>query len=71
MKYSIKEKNNFTNIINIALLLAFILVGFLSGANHEPWADEAQGWLIARDVPLSDIFRISSYEGTQPLWYIV
>jgi hypothetical protein len=48
--------------------LAIILVG----ARHEPWFDEAQAWLIARDAtPLEIITRYGRYEGTPPLWHLI
>lgn len=38
--------------------------------HHEPWADEAQAWLIARDSSLSEIFlKRMHYEGTPGLWH--
>src|SRR5216683_7612611 len=39
--------------------------------HHEPWADEAQAWQIARTLPLGQMFRVLSYEGHPGLWYIV
>ena len=38
--------------------------------HHEPWRDEAQAWLIARDLPLEGIFRQMAYEGTPALWHL-
>ena len=39
---------------------------------HEPWFDEAQAWLIARDNSLFDvIFRRMHYEGTPALWHFL
>ena len=39
---------------------------------HEPWADEAQAWLIARDSSLSDLFlKRLHYEGTPGLWHLL
>ena len=38
---------------------------------HEPWADEAQAWQIARTLPFGRIFRVLSYEGHPGLWYIL
>jgi hypothetical protein len=38
--------------------------------HHEPWADEAQSWLIARDAGLMEIWSgILHYEGTPGLWH--
>jgi hypothetical protein len=38
---------------------------------HEPWRDEAQAWLISRDLPILSIFRQMNYEGTPALWHII
>jgi hypothetical protein len=39
---------------------------------HERWADEAQAWLIARDLPLSRIwFYELRYEGSPGLWHTI
>lgn len=39
-------------------------------ARHEPWADEAQAWLIARDRGFWDmLWRGVRYEGTPGLWH--
>jgi hypothetical protein len=36
---------------------------------HEPWADEAQSWLLGRDASLADLWgRLLHYEGTPGLW---
>jgi hypothetical protein len=37
--------------------------------HHEPWADEAQAWLLARDASLWDIWvRLMHYEGSPGIW---
>lgn len=39
---------------------------------HEPWFDEAQSWLIARDASVHDmLFHIPHYEGHPPLWWLL
>jgi hypothetical protein len=39
-------------------------------AHHEPWFDEAQAWLLARDVPLGQLIAHNlRYEGTPGLWH--
>jgi len=39
---------------------------------HAAWADEAQAWLIARDLPLLQIFTYRlHYEGTPGLWHFL
>jgi len=40
--------------------------------HHEPWADEAQAWLIARDLPFwKMLFHELRYEGTPGLWHAI
>ncbi len=42
------------------------------GAHHQPWFDEAQAWLIARDNTLWSLFASGvRYEGTAALWHAV
>ena len=49
-----------------AALLAFV------AARHEPWFDEAQAWLLARDSTLRDlILHRVRYEGSPPLWHLI
>lgn len=55
------------------LTLAALAVWLLAvSARHEPWFDEAQAWLIARDSSLAQIVLVQArYEGTPPLWHMV
>lgn len=47
-------------------VVAFIL------PHHEKWADEAQAWLIARDLDLRTIwFHELRYEGSPGLWHTI
>jgi hypothetical protein len=40
--------------------------------HHEPWVDEAQAWLLARDAsPVTLISKLLAYEGHPALWYVV
>jgi hypothetical protein len=50
------------------------LVGLLAiaGRRHEPWFDEAQAWLIARDDDLWDLLsQRMRHEGSTPLWHLL
>jgi hypothetical protein len=39
---------------------------------HEPWADEAQAWLLARSLPLGQLFHsYLGYEGSPGLWHFL
>ena len=52
-------------IIYGIVVAAFVCMGVFAGLHHEPWADEAQSWLIARDNNnLIDLLKAVKYEGT-------
>lgn len=53
-------------IVLFALYAAITLVLTL---NHEPWRDEADSWLVARDIPPSEIISWTRNAGTPYLWY--
>lgn len=58
-----------TKIKNIIYILIYSILIISVGIFHEPWSDEAQSWLIARDANFHDIFfKYTSYEGCFPLW---
>ncbi len=53
-----------------SFILYAILV--LAGvAHHEPWRDEAQSFLAARDNNISSLFKFLPTEGHPPLWYLL
>lgn len=65
----LKENNK---ILNTIILIIFISLSLFVGAKHEPWADEAQAWLIARDASIYDIiFHIARYEGSPVMWHLL
>lgn len=55
--------------------LIFIVYAILSGiavSRHEPWFDEAQAWLIARDLSVWELLtKYMRYEGTPALWHMI
>jgi len=58
-------------VLTSVFLLYVALVGFVAW-HHEPWFDEGQAWLIARDSGLTEILceRVR-YEGTPALWHLM
>ncbi|MCS6770479.1 MAG: hypothetical protein NZ740_00455 [Kiritimatiellae bacterium] len=38
---------------------------------HEPWRDEAQAWLYARDAGLAELFYDLRFEAHPALWYLM
>ncbi len=58
--------------VEAAVLALYALVLAVAIPFHEPWADEAQAWVLARDSPLWEIFRYRlHYEGTPALWHFL
>ena len=54
------------------MLLLYSGVVLFTVRYHEKWADEAQAWLIARDLDLKTIwFHELRYEGSPGLWHTI
>ena len=51
-------------IVQLACLL-------LVAAHHEPWRDEADVWLMARDAPASAWLSFLKHSGTSGLWHLL
>ena len=59
-------------LLYAALYVIWLLIVLIAGIHHEPWADEAQSWLIARDNTSFDIItKVLRYEGHPALWYLI
>ena len=57
---------------NAAVMLLYSGVVLFTVRYHEKWADEAQAWLIARDLDLKTIwFHELRYEGSPGLWHTI
>lgn len=52
-------------------LACYALLTSVLVAHHEPWRDEADAWLIARDQSVLGVLNLASYSGTPCLWYFV
>ena len=52
--------------------MAFLGLGLAGVLHHEPWRDEIEIWLIARDsAGLGEVLRNMRTEGHPALWYLV
>lgn len=68
---SIKEKIK-KDKWNIIITIIYAIITFVvTVVFHEKWRDEAQAWLIARDIDIIGIIKQMSYEGHPPLWYLI
>jgi len=62
---------NFKDKVLWLIFGLFIVVTLFGLVNHAPWRDEAQSWLIVRDLRLSGVINQMPYEGTPPLWHLL
>ena len=54
------------------IFIAYLSVVVAVMCFHEPWFDEAQSWLIARDSSFADLLTLRPhYEGHPPLWTLL
>ncbi len=63
---------NWWRIGDATVLLVWVCITNFTIQYHEKWADEAQAWLIARDLDLRTIwFHELRYEGSPGLWHTI
>jgi hypothetical protein len=63
-----REKTE-SRALNYAVGAVYAVLVVVTILRHEPWSDEAQAWLLARDASLTDLwFHLLHYEGSPGLW---
>ena len=60
-----------SHLPELAALAIYSVVVSFAIHFHEPWADEAQAWEIARSLPLAGVFHVLRYEGSPGLWHLL
>lgn len=66
MKKWIKANKNNLIVFSIYTIISFSLIFF-----HEAWRDEAQAWLLARELSFVELISQMKYEGHFLLWYLI
>ncbi|MCW3111680.1 MAG: hypothetical protein JWR18_76 [Segetibacter sp.] len=62
----VKERYQLIVFAIYATLLAIVV------SRHEPWMDEAQAWLLAKDTGFKELFiKYLRYEGSPGLWHLI
>ncbi|MCW3080426.1 hypothetical protein [Segetibacter sp.] len=62
----VKEKYEVIVFAIYAILLTVVV------SHHEPWMDEAQAWLLAKDTSIKELFvTYLRYEGSPGLWHLI
>src|SRR3954462_9746655 len=50
----------------------FVTLLAIAVSRHEPWMDEAQAWLLAKDTSIKDLLlKYLRYEGSPGLWHLI
>ena len=57
--------------VAVALLLLYVAVVASVSVHHEPWRDEADPWLTARDATPAQLWQFFHHGGTPGLWYFL
>lgn len=59
------------SIFLFGIFLLYIILVLFGVFHHEPWRDEAHGWMTARENSIQTLLEETKYIGVQPLWYLV
>ena len=58
--------------LGMVILAIFVAGTLYTGLHHEPWRDEADAWLAARDLPVRQMVPDwTAHAGTPVLWYLI
>ncbi len=68
---NIYNKKILDNLFNIVVFIIYFIVTIFIVRFHEPWNDEAQSYLISRDLSIPQIISQMKYEGHSALWNII
>ncbi|MDP4120595.1 MAG: hypothetical protein Q8876_06030 [Bacillota bacterium] len=56
-------------LVGGCIFIVFTLYSLYALLHHAPWRDEAQSWLLLRDLSFPQMFAQLKYEGHPILWY--
>lgn len=66
------EFNCWWQIADLSVFGVWLVLVAAVLSHHEPWADESQAWLLARDLDLKTLWLHElRYEGTPGLWHTI
>lgn len=64
-------ENKKTLIVNVICLILYAVLTVICVLNHEVWRDEAQVWLVVRDLNFWGIIDHVRIEGHPLMWYLM
>ena len=68
---SITSRDPLPRAVALSILVLYIIVVSAVAMHHEPWRDEADPWLTARDASASELWQFFHHGGTPGLWYFL
>ncbi|MCX6273064.1 MAG: hypothetical protein NTU44_17980, partial [Bacteroidetes bacterium] len=69
----LKEKTSqffFSRQYGYLVVVVYAIITFTGILYHEPWRDEAQAWLLGRDLSFTGLIREMGYDGSPMLWHL-
>lgn len=57
--------------VGLLIVSTFSITTMVLVFHHEAWRDEAQAWMLARDLSVVDLFDQMKIEGTPGLWHLI
>lgn len=56
----------------VIVFAVYLILLAIAVAHHEPWMDEAQAWLLAKDLGVKELLvKYLRYEGSPGLWHLI
>lgn len=71
MSYSVGVTSRWRRWAPLVVWFAYVALTAYVAFHHEPWRDETDTWLFARDASLETILERSRYAGFPGLWFLI
>lgn len=65
------EKEKIDRLVLAVVFLGYLIFNGVLLARHEPWRDEANVWLMAKELTPVQLFAEIRYQGHPCLWYLL
>lgn len=64
-------KKSSDKVKEVVTIIVYAVITFCCVYFHEQWKDEAQSWLLAKNLNFVELINQMKYEGHPLLWYII
>lgn len=65
------KRKNIESLVVTGIFFIWLMINGILLMLHEPWRDEANVWLMARELSPAQLFREIKYQGHPCLWYLL